>query len=156
MGPLADLYFHAGRHAEAAPMFETLAAAAKAKRRMKEVASYKQRLAGIFQAQGDAAKATSAYEEAFRIDPTNVRTMVGLGQLYMAAQDWDKARRVYRSMVLQNIDPAIGVTKADVYFQLGQIHQAQGEVPKAKDMYKRAVSTDANHEAAKQALAALG
>ncbi len=123
---------------------------------MKEVASYKQRLAGIFGAQGDAEKAMGAYEEAFRIDPTNVRTMVGLGQLYMAKQDWDKARRVYRSMVLQNIDPAIGITKADVYFQLGQIHQAQGELPKAKDMYKRALSTDSSHAGAKDALAAMG
>ncbi len=156
LGPLADLYFQAGRHDEAAPMYEQLAEAAKAKRNMKVVAQFKQRLAGIFRAQGDAEKATTAYEEAFRIDPTNVRTMVGLGELYMAKQDWEKARRVYRSMVLQNIDPAIGITKADVYFKLGQIHQAQGEGPKAKDMFKRALSADSAHVGAKEALAALG
>ncbi|MCP4444187.1 MAG: tetratricopeptide repeat protein [Myxococcales bacterium] len=156
VGPLADLYFHAGRHSEAAPMFEQLADAAKKKRKMKDVASYKQKLAGIFHAQGDAEKAIAAYEEAFRVDPTNVRTMVGLGQLYMAKQDWEKARRVYRSMVLQNIDPAIGITKADVYFQLGQIHHAQDELPKAKDMYKRALSADSSHAQAKDALGTLG
>tara|TARA_R110002073_G_scaffold24260_9_gene82156 strand:- start:70410 stop:81644 length:11235 start_codon:yes stop_codon:yes gene_type:complete len=156
IGPLADLYFHASRHAEAAPMYEQLAEAAKAKRNMKEVARFKQRLAGIFQAQGDTEKATTAYEEAFRIDPTNVRTMIGLGELYMAKQDWEKARRVYRSMVLQNIDPALGITKADVYFKLGQIHQVKDETAKAKDMFKRALNADSAHQGAKDALAALG
>lgn len=156
LGPLADLYFHAGRHDEAAPMYEQLAEAAKAKRSMKDVARYKQRIAGIFHAQGDAEKSITAYEEAFRIDPTNVRTMVGLGELYMAKQDWEKSRRVYRSMVLQNIDPAIGITKADVYFKLGQIHHAKDEGPKAKDMYKRALSADSGHAGAKEALATMG
>ena len=32
--------------------------------------------------------------------------MIGLGQLYWDRRDWDKARRVYRSLVLQNLDPA--------------------------------------------------
>ena len=156
IGPLADLYFHAGRHAEAAPMYEELAAAAKKQRKMKDVAGYKQRLAGILEAQGDTENAIAAYEEAFRVDPTNVRTMVGLGKLYMGKQDWEKARRVYRSMVLQNIDPALGITKADVYFQLGQIHHAKDEGPKAKDMYKRALSADSGHAQAKAALEAMG
>lgn len=156
LAPLADLYYYAGRHAEAAPMFETLAEEAKKKRRMKDVAGYKERLAGIFHASGDMDAALSAYEEAFRVDPTNVKTMAGLGSLYYGKQDWDKARRIYRSMVLQNIDPSVGITKADVYFYLGEIHKALGEVPKAKDMYKRALSQDAAHAHAKAALEAMG
>jgi tetratricopeptide (TPR) repeat protein len=156
LGPLADLYFHAGRHAEAAPMLEKLAEEAKKKRKMKDVARYKQRLAGIFQATGDSTAALAAYEEAFRIDPTNVATMAGLGQLHMAAQDWEKARRVYRSMVLQNLDPSLGISKADVYYQLGQIHLQLGEAPKAKGMFQRGLDTDPDHEALKQALASLG
>jgi pentatricopeptide repeat protein len=137
-------------------MFEKLAEEAKSKRRMKDVASYKQRLGGILHAKGDEEAATKAYEEAFRVDPTNVQTMAGLGQLYMVKQDWDKARRVYRSMVLQNIDPSVGVSKADVYFQLGQIHAALDELPKAKDMYKRAISADKEHAQARAALDAMG
>ncbi len=155
LGPLADLYFHAGRFDEAAPMFEKLAVEAKSKRRMKDVASYKQRLGGILQAKGLAEEATTAYEEAFRVDPTNVKTMAGLGKLYMDAQNWDKARRVYRSMVLQNIDPSLGISKADVYYQLGQIHAALDEKPKAKDMFKRALSTNKEHAQARAALDAM-
>jgi pentatricopeptide repeat protein len=136
-------------------MLEKLAEEAKKKRKMKDVARYKQRLAGIFHASGDAAAALAAYEEAFRIDPTNVATMAGLGQLHMAAQDWEKARRVYRSMVLQNIDPSLGISKADVYFYLGQIHVQLGENAKAKGMFQRGLDADPNHEGIKQAMAGL-
>ena len=76
-----------------------------------------------------------ALEEAFRVDPTNTQTMAQLGRLYMEAQDWQKAQRVYRSMVLQNLAPSLGVSKADVYFNLGRVHAELGEEPKAKDMY---------------------
>ncbi len=155
LAPLADLYFFSGRYEEAAPMFETLAVEAKKKRKMREVASYKQRLGGILHAQGDIEGAIKGYEDAFRVDPTNVKTMIGLGSLYFSKEDWDKARRVYRSMVLQNLDPDLGVSKADVYFYLGRIHQELGEDMKAKDMYKRALSTDADHANAKSALAML-
>ena len=44
--------------------------------------------------------------------------MVALGRLHMAERDFEKARRIYRSMLLQNLDPAAGVSKADVYLAL--------------------------------------
>ncbi len=51
-----------------------------------------------------AARATAAYEEALRVNPTDVVTMMGLGRLYFAGKDWEKARKIYQSLVLQNID----------------------------------------------------
>lgn len=155
LGPLADSYFHAGRHGEAAPLYERLAEDAKRGRRMKEVARYRQRLGGIFRATGDAERARAAYEEAFRVDPTNVDTMAGLGQLYVEGQEWDKARRVYRSLVLQNIDPRAGLSKADVYYNLGHIHLQLGEDAKAKGMFQRGLEIEPEHQTLKQALDSL-
>lgn len=152
LGPLADLYFAAGRQAEAAPIYERLAEEAKKSRKMKDVARYRQRLGGIFESQGDTAKALAAYEEAFRVNPTDVETMAGLGRLYMNDQNWEKARRVYRSMVLQNIDPDLGITKADVYYNLGQIHLALGEGPKAKGMFQRGLEIEPDHAQLRAAL----
>ena len=50
--------------------------------------------------------------------------MTGLGRLYFAAEDWEKARKIYQSLVLQNIDADAGVTKGEVYWALGKIHIA--------------------------------
>jgi hypothetical protein len=48
---------------------------------MKDVARYRQRQGGILEARGDAAGAVAAYDEAFRVNPTDVPTMAGLGRL---------------------------------------------------------------------------
>ncbi len=156
LAPLADLYFAAGQHEQAAPIYARLAEDAKAGRRMKDVARYRQRQGGILEARGDAAGALAAYEEAFRVNPTDVPTMAGLGRLYMAAKDWEKSRRVYRSLVLQNLSPDVGVTKPDVYLALGHIHVELGERPQAKGMFQRGLEIEPQHQGLKDAIATLG
>jgi tetratricopeptide (TPR) repeat protein len=156
LGPLADLYVAARRYDEAGPILARLADEARAARRMKDVARFRQRQGAILEAQGDAGAALAAYEEAFRVNPTDVPTMAGLGRLYMAARDWEKARRVYRSLVLQNIDADAGVSKGDVYYALGVIHVELGEAPKARGMFQRGLEIEPQNARLKQALAGLG
>jgi tetratricopeptide (TPR) repeat protein len=81
--------------------------------------------------------------------------MAGLGRLAMAQRDWEKARRVYRSLVLQNLDADAGVTKPDVYYSLGIIHVELGEAPKAKGMFQRGLEIDPHDQRLKDALAGL-
>lgn len=150
---LADVYFAAGRSSDAEPLYKKLSDAARAARKPKDVARYAQRLGALREAAGDAAAALPAYEEAYKIDPQNGAVMAGLGRLYMSVADWEKARRVYRSMLLQNLDPSVGVSKADVYLQLGLIHAKLGEAPKAKSMYERGLELDPGHAGLKAAMA---
>ena len=56
-------------------------------------------------------------------------------------------------MLLQNLDPAAGVTKADVYLALGEIHEKLGEAPKALGMFERGLELDGGHAALKSAIA---
>jgi tetratricopeptide (TPR) repeat protein len=155
LAPLADLYFAAGSYDRAGPIYAKLADEARAGRRMKDVARYRQRQGGILEARGDAGGALAAYEEAFRVNPTDVPTMAGLGRLYMAARDWEKARRVYRSLVLQNLGADAGVTKPDVYLALGNIHVELSERPQAKGMYQRGLEIEPHHPGLKDAIARL-
>jgi len=82
---------------------------------MKDVARFRQRQGGILEARGDRAGALAAYEEALRVNPTDVTTMTGLGRLYFVGEDWEQARKIYQSLVLQSVDADAGVTKAEVY-----------------------------------------
>ena len=154
--PLADLLFAAGRLEEAAPIYQRLGDEAKAARRMREVARYRQRQGGILEARGDSPGALAAYEEAFRVNPTDVATMAGLGRLYFAAKEWEKARRLYQSLVLQTLDADSGIAKADVYWSLGVIHLELGQEAKAKGMFQRGLEIDPRHERLRSALAQLG
>ena len=155
LAPLADLYFVTGRLDEAAPIYDRLAEEAKAGRRMKDVARFRQRQGGILEARGDRAGALAAYEEALRVNPTDVTTMTGLGRLYFAAEDWEKARKIYQSLVLQNVDVETGVTKAEVYWALGKIHLQLGQPPKAKSMFQRGLEIEPNNAKLREALASV-
>ncbi|MDX2087534.1 MAG: tetratricopeptide repeat protein [Kofleriaceae bacterium] len=155
LGPLADMYFVANRLDEAAPIYDRLAEEAKTARRMKDVARFRQRQGGILEARGDRAGALSAYEEALRVNPTDVSTMTGLGRLYLAAEDWEKARKIYQSLVLQNIEPDAGVTKGEVYWALGKIHLQLGQPPKAKSMFQRGLEIEPQNQKLKDALQSL-
>jgi len=155
LGPLADLFFAAGRLDEAAPIYDRLATEAKAARRMKDVAKYRQRQGGILEARGDRSGSLTAYEEALRFNPTDVVTMTGLGRMYFASGDWEKARKIYQSLVLQNIDAEVGVTKGEVYWALGKIHIELGQSPKAKSMFQRGLEIEPGNQKLRDALQSL-
>ncbi len=155
LAPLADLYFAAGRLDEAAPIYNRLAEDAKGARRMKDVAKFRQRQGAILDARGDRAGALVAYEEALRVNPTDVVTMTGLGRLYFSAGDWEKARKIYQSLVLQNVDPELGVTKGEVYWALGKIHIELGQQPKAKSLFQRGLEIEPSNQKLREALSAL-
>ncbi len=155
LAPLADMFFATGRLDEAAPIYDQLATDAKAARRMKEVAKFRQRQGGILEARGDRPGALAAYEEALRVNPTDVVTMTGLGRLYFTSGDWEKARKIYQSLVLQNIDAELGVTKGEVYWALGKIHIELGQAPKAKSMFQRGLEIEPGNQKLKEALTQL-
>ena len=155
LAPLADLYFAAGRLDEAAPIYDRLATDAKSARRMKDVAKFRQRQGGILEARGDRPGALAAYEEALRVNPTDVVTMTGLGRLYFSGGDWEKARRIYQSLVLQNIDTDLGVTKGEVYWALGKIHIELGQSPKARSMFQRGLEIEPQNQKLREALSSL-
>ncbi len=151
--PLADLYFAAGRYDDALPLYKGLADKLGKGKKSRDLARLNQRIGAIAERRGDAKLAMEHYNAAFQIDPQHTATMVALGRLYMTATEWEKARRIYRSMLLQNLDPAAGVSKADVYLALGEIHEKLGEGPKAVGMYERGLELDAGHAALKSAIA---
>jgi len=116
---------------------------------------FRQRQGGILEARGDRAGALAAYEEALRVNPTDVSTMTGLGRLYFAAEDWEKARKIYQSLVLQNVDAEAGVTKAEVYWALGKIHLQLGQPPKARSMFQRGLEIEPHNLKLREALSSL-
>ena len=58
-------------------------------------------------------------------------------------------------MLLQKLQPEDGITKADVYFYLGDISAKQGDERKAISMLERALAENKEHEEATALLAQL-
>jgi tetratricopeptide (TPR) repeat protein len=69
-------------------------------------------------------------------------------------RDAESARRYLRTLLLQSFDEkAAGITKAEVYLALGNLHREAGENAKARNMFERGLEMDPRNEALKQALA---
>ena len=58
-------------------------------------------------------------------------------------------------MVLQNLDPDMGITKAEVYFHLGRIHVALEQPKKAKGMFQRGLELEPQNAEILAALQAI-
>ena len=151
---LCDLYIAAGRARDAIPVLEKIVASYGG-RRAKEVATYQHRLGQAYEGLGEADKALEHFDAAFKIDLTNVAILRDLGRLCLQKGDLDRAQKTYRALLLQKLGPDSGISKADVYFYLGEISFKQNDKVKAKAMLERAIAEAGQHPRAKAMLEQL-
>jgi tetratricopeptide (TPR) repeat protein len=124
-------------------------------KRQKDVARLQWLLGRFAEDRGDLAAAKQRYTAAYQIDPTQAGVLGALSRLAIRQHDAESARRFLRTLLLQSFDEkAAGITKAEVYLELGNLHRQAGENPKARNMFERGLETDPKNEALKQALAA--
>ena len=152
--PLCDLYIAAGRQRDAIPVLEQIIAS-YGTRRNKEVAVYHHRLGKAKESMGDLDGAMESYDAAFKVDLTNVQVLSDLGRLCLTRGDLDRAQKTFRALLLQKLAPDSGISKADVYYYLGDISQKQGDAKKGISMLERALAEDSGHADAQALLAQL-
>ena len=75
-----------------------------------------------------------------------------LGSVSLETGDLKKAQQMFRALLLQKLDDDSPITKAEVFMNLGRVHHAMGEKPKATQMLERTIQADSNLEEAKQLL----
>ncbi len=150
--PLCDIYISANRESDAVPVLEKIIASFGS-RRNKELARYHHRLGQALAGMDDADGALKHYDAAFKIDLTNVSILRDLGKLCHARGDFERAQKTFRALLLQRLKPEAGITKADVYYYLGDIAHQQGNSTKAASMLERAIAEQKGHPAATELLA---
>jgi tetratricopeptide (TPR) repeat protein len=151
---LCDAYSASGRGKAAAEVLEKIVESYGGKR-SKELAEIHRRLAEAHLADGNTAKALEELDKAFRIEPGNVHVLKALGLVALRVEDFKKAMQMFRALLLQKLDGDTPITKAEVFFHLGEIHLKLGEKPKALQMLERAVQADDKLDSAKKLLAEL-
>ena len=149
---LCDLYIVAGRSKDAIPLLEKIVASYGG-RRAKELALYEHKLGQAYEGLGENAAALKHFDAAFKVDLTSVPILRDLGRMCMVTGDLERAQKTYRALLLQRLTPEMGVTKADVYYRLGEISFRQGDKLKAKSMLERAVAEGGGHPEASALLA---
>lgn len=151
---LCDAYSASGKGKAAAEVLQKIVDSYGGKR-SKELAEIHRRLADAHLADGSTEKAMEELDKAFRIEPGNVHVLRALGLVAIKVDDLKKAMQMFRALLLQKLEADSPITKAEVFFHLGEIHGKQGEKPKAIQMLERALQADDKLESAKQLLAEL-
>ena len=126
--PLAELYILDGRLGESIPVLQRVVASFGG-RRVKEVALYHRMLARAYRGVGDAERALAELDAAYKVDLTNVGVLADLGLLAFEQGDLERAQKTFRGLLLQKLDRDAPITKADVYYYLGDISRQQGRSP---------------------------
>ncbi|MEE9386943.1 MAG: hypothetical protein V3V08_26290 [Nannocystaceae bacterium] len=153
---IADALFQSERYEEATDMYEWLMEVDATGKRSKAQAHYLTRLARIRQAANDSSGALERLEQAYRVDTTNVETLIALGELHEEGEQWQDALKIYRSMLLQNADRSGLLARGDIYLRLATVHMGLGEGPKAAAMLRRGLEEDPSHGAIAEELGKLG
>jgi tetratricopeptide (TPR) repeat protein len=86
---------------------------------------------------GDAVKAESAFEEALKIDPNHLKSLVNLSRVLIDQRRFDDA--LVRLTHAGEVDP----NSVDVQRLLGRVYAAEHKTDDAVDAYRRAIALDA-------------
>jgi tetratricopeptide (TPR) repeat protein len=151
---LCNAYDSAQNGRQAAQVLEKIIASF-GNRRTKELALYHHRLARVLTQLGEREPALAQLDVAFKIDPGSVGVLRDLGILALEVNDLERAQKTFRALLLQRLDPSAGISKAEVFYYLGEISTKQGDKAKALQMFERAIENDPALERARVKLAEL-
>lgn len=151
---LCDAYTSAERGRDAASALEKVIASFGNKR-TKELSLYHHRLGRALAQLGDKDVALAQFDMAFKIDSGSVSVLRDLGVLAYETNDLERAQKTFRALLLQRLDPALGISKGEVFYYLGEISAKQGDKVKAVQMFERAIENEPTLDKAKSKLTEL-
>ena len=86
--------------------------------------------------------------------PGAVPVLRDLGLLLFEMGDYERAGKTFRSLLLQR-DTSGSITKAEVFYYLGEISHRQNDKAKAIQMLERSIEADGSFQKARELLAQL-
>jgi golgin subfamily B member 1 len=129
----------AGRRADAATVLSTLIAS-YGTRRPKDRALVHYELAKVL-APTDRSRAAAELDLALRIDPAHPEILAMLARISMEDGQLDRAARTYRALLLIVRKPreeGLGLGRAEVFLELGEISKLQGDAGRAAEYLESA------------------
>ena len=94
---------------------------------------------------GKDDKALKYYRAAYDIDSTHLPTLTGMAALLYRMEDWDRAFKIYQTILVHHRDSQRAEEIVDIFYRLGNIKLKLGERKKALNMFEKALEIDATH-----------
>lgn len=151
--PLMQEYVSREDWERAEPLAEMLAKKA-GKRDRHEQHMLQATLGKVLAARGNWQGALKAYQAANQLDLTNQETIRGLAEVCFELQDWPGALTNYQK-VLTSLEEHDTEQRAQVYYKLGCVKQAQGQPKQAINNFEKALQVDPAHQPTLEAMVQL-
>ncbi|MCA9537317.1 MAG: tetratricopeptide repeat protein [Myxococcales bacterium] len=91
-------------------------------------------------------KALTHYRQAYELDSTHLPTLRGMGDLLFRHEDWDRAFKIYQTILVHHRESLGTDDVVQIFHQQGLIKLKQGgERRKALDFFRKALDLDPNN-----------
>lgn len=94
----------------------------------------------------DDETAVKGYGEAFALDSQDLAALSGLAAASFRKGDWDNAHKHFQMMLVHRRDELAPEQITDALYRLGCIKREQGDLPKALNMFDKALEEDELHQ----------
>lgn len=153
---LGRMYYEDARYADAAPIFEMLV------RKSDQLEYDDEQLRDLYldaartsEQLGDATKAYGHFKRAYDLDSTDYSVLSGMADILFKQQQWDKAFKLYQTILVQHRDHQSDDDTVTVYHRLGAIKREQDQPRKALNYLEKALEVDRNHRPTLEAIIEL-
>ncbi|MCB9555099.1 MAG: tetratricopeptide repeat protein [Deltaproteobacteria bacterium] len=152
--PLAEIYFREKRFAELEPVLDMLVRKVD-RRDNRKLQDLYYKLAKTADALNNHEKALKYYRAAYDIDSTHLATLLGMADLLHRTQDWDRAFKMYQTILVHHRDSQKTEDVVDIFYKLGSIKIQLGERRKALNMFEKALELNRSHRLTLEAIVDL-
>lgn len=101
-------------------------------------------LAFIAEQENDDSEALKHYTASYKIDSNTLKTLEGLARTLYKRGDWDRAFRVYQTILVRFRDQKSVPDLVDLFSRLGEVNGELGKNDVAVRMYEKALELDPN------------
>ena len=91
-------------------------------------------------------KAVAQYKQAYELDSTHLPTLQGMGNLLFRREDWDRAFKIYQTILVHHRENLRDEEVVDVFFRQGLVKLKVGERRKALDFFRKALDLAPHNE----------
>ena len=151
--PLLTEYATTEQWAKAEPLAEMLVKKS-GKRERTEQHRLQNLLGKVLTNLGKNENALKAYQAAHHLDLTDQETIRGLADVCFKLSDWAGALTNYQK-VLTALSEEQTEERAEIYYKLGCIKQAQGQAKQAINNFEKALAVEPSHEKTLQAMVSV-
>jgi len=149
---LIDVYWNDQQFARAEPLLDLLIAR-EANYEPHVAQDLNFRLGRVAQELRKTEKSLLHYRRAYELDSTHLPTLEGMGEILVEQEDWDRAFKIYQTVLVHHRENLDEARTADIFNRQGVIKLSVGEKRKALDFFRKALDVDPQHRSSLLAVA---